>query len=184
MKHDSILKAAITGVLAFSGLIAAGNALAADDGREQCAGIAKAGKKRLCDQHECLSRACDGRLDRRSLDLSAQRHLRSHRRRAHRQRQGSNPEKVTNTGICRTPAQTRRGTSGPNGATAVNSKPDPRVTFDPDLTPRDVEASRTTWLPSSARRDYPIAHTYWLTRASRGISWHRSGRVLAREQLR
>jgi len=44
MKHDSILKAAITGVLAFSGLVVAGNALAAEDGKEQCAGIAKAGQ--------------------------------------------------------------------------------------------------------------------------------------------
>lgn len=44
MKHDSILKAAITGVLAFSGLVVAGNALAADDGKDQCAGITKAGK--------------------------------------------------------------------------------------------------------------------------------------------
>jgi uncharacterized membrane protein len=44
MKHDSILKAAVTGVLALSGLVVAGSALATDDNREQCAGIAKAGK--------------------------------------------------------------------------------------------------------------------------------------------
>ena len=71
-----------------------------------------------------------------------------------------------------------------NGATVVNSKRDPRMTFDPDLTPREAEALRTTWLPSSVRRDYPVAHTYWLTRASRGFSWHRLGRAPAREQLR
>ena len=56
MKHDSILKAAITGVLAFSGLVVAGTALAADDGKEQCAGIAKAG------QNDCATstNACHG----------------------------------------------------------------------------------------------------------------------------
>jgi len=56
MKHDSILKAAITGVLAFSGLVVAGSALAANDGKEQCAGIAKAG------QNDCATstNACHG----------------------------------------------------------------------------------------------------------------------------
>jgi uncharacterized membrane protein len=56
MKHDSILKAAITGVLAFSGLVVAGTALAANDGKEQCAGIAKAG------QNDCATstNACHG----------------------------------------------------------------------------------------------------------------------------
>ena len=56
MKHDSILKAAITGVLAFSGLVVAGTALAADDGKEQCAGITKAG------QNDCATstNACHG----------------------------------------------------------------------------------------------------------------------------
>ncbi len=43
-QHDSIIRAAIAGVLAFSSLAVAGTALAADDGKEQCAGIAKAGK--------------------------------------------------------------------------------------------------------------------------------------------
>ncbi|MFL6603514.1 MAG: DUF2282 domain-containing protein [Steroidobacteraceae bacterium] len=56
MKHELILKAAITGVLAFSGLVVAGTALAADDGKEQCAGIAKAG------QNDCATstNACHG----------------------------------------------------------------------------------------------------------------------------
>ena len=56
MKHDSILKAAITGVLAFSGLVVAGSALAANDGKEQCAGITKAG------QNDCATstNACHG----------------------------------------------------------------------------------------------------------------------------
>jgi uncharacterized membrane protein len=43
-QHDSTLRAAIAGVLAFSTLAVASTAFAADDGKEQCAGIAKAGK--------------------------------------------------------------------------------------------------------------------------------------------
>jgi len=43
-QHDSILRAAVAGVLAFSSLAVAGTALAAEDGKEQCAGIVKAGK--------------------------------------------------------------------------------------------------------------------------------------------
>ena len=56
MKNDSILKAAITGVLAFSGLVVAGSALAANEGKEQCAGITKAG------QNDCATstNACHG----------------------------------------------------------------------------------------------------------------------------
>ena len=56
MKNDSILKAAITGVLAFSGLVAAGTALASEDGKEQCAGITRAG------QNDCATstNACHG----------------------------------------------------------------------------------------------------------------------------
>jgi len=56
MKNDSILKAAITGVLAFSGLVVASTSLAANDGKEQCAGIAKAG------QNDCATstNACHG----------------------------------------------------------------------------------------------------------------------------
>jgi len=42
-KHDSLLRLAISGVLALSGTVIASNAVAADDGKEQCAGIAKAG---------------------------------------------------------------------------------------------------------------------------------------------
>ncbi len=43
-KRDSILRLAISGVLALSGVAAATSAVAADDGKEQCAGIIKAGK--------------------------------------------------------------------------------------------------------------------------------------------
>ena len=43
-KHDSLLRLAISGVLAISGAAIASNAVAAEKGKEQCAGIAKAGK--------------------------------------------------------------------------------------------------------------------------------------------
>lgn len=56
MKSDSILKAAITGVIAFSGLVAASTSFAANEGKEQCAGITKAG------QNDCATstNACHG----------------------------------------------------------------------------------------------------------------------------
>ena len=43
-KHDSLMRLAISSVLALSGAVIASNAVAADDGKEQCAGIIKAGK--------------------------------------------------------------------------------------------------------------------------------------------
>ena len=43
-KRDSLVRLAISGVLALSGAVIASNAVAADDGKEQCAGITKAGK--------------------------------------------------------------------------------------------------------------------------------------------
>ena len=43
-KHDSLMRLAISSVLALSGAVIASNAVAADDGKEQCAGITKAGK--------------------------------------------------------------------------------------------------------------------------------------------
>ncbi len=55
-QHDSTIRAAIAGVLALSALAAAGTAFAAEDGKEQCAGIAKAG------QNDCATsmNACHG----------------------------------------------------------------------------------------------------------------------------
>ena len=43
-KHSSLVHLAISSVLALSGAALTSTALAADDGKEQCAGIAKAGK--------------------------------------------------------------------------------------------------------------------------------------------
>ena len=43
-RTESMIRVAIAGVLALSGVVAAANAVAADEGKEQCAGIAKAGK--------------------------------------------------------------------------------------------------------------------------------------------
>lgn len=55
-QHDSIVRAAVAGVLALSGLAIGGTALAAEDGKEQCAGIVKAG------QNDCATsvNACHG----------------------------------------------------------------------------------------------------------------------------
>ena len=56
MNSDLILKAAITAVVALSGLIVTSTSLAANEGKEQCAGIAKAG------QNDCATstNACHG----------------------------------------------------------------------------------------------------------------------------
>jgi len=43
-KHDSLKRLAISSVLALGGAVIVSNAVAADDGKEQCAGITKAGK--------------------------------------------------------------------------------------------------------------------------------------------
>ncbi len=57
-KHDSVLRLAITGVLALSGAAFAASAMAADANadKEQCAGIIKAGK------NDCatVTNACHG----------------------------------------------------------------------------------------------------------------------------
>jgi hypothetical protein len=64
--------------------------------------------------------------------------------------------------------------------------PDPRVMFEPELALRSavVEPARRTWLPVLAPTARTVAPTCWLTRASRGFSWHRSGRALTRRVLR
>ena len=43
-QRDSILRLAVSGVLALTGTALASTAFAADDSKEQCAGIVKAGK--------------------------------------------------------------------------------------------------------------------------------------------
>ncbi len=64
-RHDSYIRAAMAGLLALSGTLAAANAMASDDGKEQCAGIAKAGK------NDCAtsSNACHGHV---TVDSSAE----------------------------------------------------------------------------------------------------------------
>jgi hypothetical protein len=68
----------------------------------------------------------------------------------------------------------------------MNPKSDPRVRLEPELALRTVtpEPTRRSWLPALIPPDYAIAPTYWLTRASRGISWHRAGRVTSRGKCR
>jgi uncharacterized membrane protein len=57
-KHSSMVQLAISSVLALSGAALTSTAFAADDGMEQCAGIAKAGK------NDCAtsSNACHGHV--------------------------------------------------------------------------------------------------------------------------
>jgi uncharacterized membrane protein len=57
-KHSSILQVAISGVLALAGAALTSTALAADDSKEQCAGIVKAGK------NDCATdtNACHGHV--------------------------------------------------------------------------------------------------------------------------
>ena len=58
-KCDSLLRLAISGVLAFSGAAVASTAWAADEDKEQCAGVVKAGK------NDCATatNACHGHVD-------------------------------------------------------------------------------------------------------------------------
>ena len=58
-KCDSLLRLAISGVLAFSGAAVASSAWAADEDKEQCAGVVKAGK------NDCATatNACHGHVD-------------------------------------------------------------------------------------------------------------------------
>ena len=57
-RHNSMLHVAISGVLALAGTALASTALAADDSKEQCAGIVKAGK------NDCATatNACHGHV--------------------------------------------------------------------------------------------------------------------------
>jgi uncharacterized membrane protein len=57
--HDSLIRIAITGVLALSGAAFLSTASAADEDKEQCAGIVKAGK------NDCATsaNACHGHVD-------------------------------------------------------------------------------------------------------------------------
>jgi len=56
--HDSMIRLAVTGLLALTGAAFVGTAAAADDNQEQCAGIAKAGK------NDCATstNACHGHV--------------------------------------------------------------------------------------------------------------------------
>jgi hypothetical protein len=66
----------------------------------------------------------------------------------------------------------------------MNNKLDPRVRFEPEPILREaiVQPVRRTWLPALIPNEAAIAPSYWLTRAARGYSWHRSGRVAVRER--
>ena len=67
-KHDSILRLAISGALALSSVAYASGVFAADDAKEQCAGVIKAGKndcatsKNQCHGHVTEDRSAEGWL--------------------------------------------------------------------------------------------------------------------------
>ena len=65
----------------------------------------------------------------------------------------------------------------PEGATAVNTKPDLRMSFNPEQALMEAVPVHRTWLPLDVPREVTLSRAYWLTRGSRGISWHRSGRI-------
>jgi hypothetical protein len=61
----------------------------------------------------------------------------------------------------------------------MNSKSDFPLSFDPDAWELSVVAHRPrNWLPVSSRAGYVVNPHCWQTRASRGFSWHRTGRAL------
>ena len=59
----------------------------------------------------------------------------------------------------------------------MNNKPDLRMSFHPEQALMEAVPACHTWLPIDVPRDVTLSRAYWLTRGSRGISWHRSGRV-------
>jgi len=59
----------------------------------------------------------------------------------------------------------------------VNTKPDLRMSFNPEQALMEAVPAYRTWLPVDVPRDVTLLRAYWLTRGSRGISWHRCGRV-------
>jgi hypothetical protein len=65
----------------------------------------------------------------------------------------------------------------------VNNKPDLRFSFEPEQGLIELTAVTRTWLPPGVPSDFALARSYWLTRGSRGLSWHRSGRVSRRARV-
>lgn len=60
----------------------------------------------------------------------------------------------------------------------MNTKPDPRVRFEPESTSQDIaQPRRGSWFPTPtpARVSASIDPLHWMSRASRGFSWNRTG---------
>ena len=93
MRNSNLLHAAMTSLLAVGAASVAMSASAEEAKQEQCAGVIKAGK------NDCATstNACHGHVDdgqpSGSVDLPAGRHLRTHRRRARRERRGPDPQR-------------------------------------------------------------------------------------------
>lgn len=59
------------------------------------------------------------------------------------------------------------------------------LSFDPDAWELSVVShTPRRWLPASLRAAEPLDPRFWQTRAARGFSWHRAGRVLRRQAAR
>jgi len=66
----------------------------------------------------------------------------------------------------------------------VNTRPDPRIHFEPEVALQVHTSTPRSWLPLSAQVPVAVEHSTWLTRSARGISWHRFGRAPARKLAR
>jgi len=82
------------------------------------------------------------------------------------------------------PLQAARDVGAGREKQIVNSKPDPRVRFEPD--PADgvrfsLPARRDSWFPTIMLAMPGRAPARWLTRSSRGLSWNRAGLISSRD---
>ncbi len=69
----------------------------------------------------------------------------------------------------------------------MNSKPDPRVRFEPDpadTARRSPLPHRDSWFPALTVPAPDVAPARWMTRSSRGLSWNRTGLIVCRDLRR
>jgi len=67
----------------------------------------------------------------------------------------------------------------------MNSKPDPRVKFEPDSTDLPLQTRHLdSWLPALALVTPGMTPARWMTRSSRGLSWNRAGLISSKDARR
>ncbi len=69
----------------------------------------------------------------------------------------------------------------------MNSKPDPRVRFEPEtaeVAGLPARTRRDSWLPVLALATPGMVPARWMTRSSRGLTWNRSGLISSRDMHR